>query len=491
MASVLIDYQHARSRSILSGPNQRRLLLAGILAADVLALFSAFVFSYLIRFETNMTFFDDVGASAETHRVIIPILIPCWLAVFAVFQLYDFRHLLGGTNEYARVFNACAVALSLIVLVTFFIPFIRIARGWIVIAWLLALLFVAFGRFSLRRIAYWLRRRGFLTYRTLIIGADGEAKAIAAQLSDTPTAGANVVGFISTKGPVHSHPEGSDRIVGSIDQLPALVKSLRIEDIIVSTADLHRTDLLEIFENFGNLGTVELRFSSGLYELYTAGVHVKEIGNVPLMSMNKVRLDPMEAALKSLTDQLMAIAAFLALWPVFLVIACAIRLDSPGPVIYRRRVLGRGNRPFDAFKFRTMHTNGDEILKQHPELDQRLQSDFKLREDPRVTRVGRLLRRLSLDELPQLFNVLVGQMSLVGPRMITAEEAHKYGRLMMNLLTVKPGLTGLWQIRGRSDVSYDERVRLDMYYIRNYSIWLDVQILFQTIPAVLKGRGAY
>jgi lipopolysaccharide/colanic/teichoic acid biosynthesis glycosyltransferase len=139
-----------------------------------------------------------------------------------------------------------------------------------------------------------------------------------------------------------------------------------------------------------------------------------------------------------------------------------------------------------------MYVNGNDMLRGTPELQHRLRTDHKLKEDPRVTRVGRWLRKYSLDELPQLLNVLFGQMGLVGPRMITPDEAEKYGRHRLNLLTVKPGITGLWQVSGRSDLSYDERVRLDMYYIRNYSVWLDMQILFvQTVPAVIHGRGAY
>jgi lipopolysaccharide/colanic/teichoic acid biosynthesis glycosyltransferase len=139
-----------------------------------------------------------------------------------------------------------------------------------------------------------------------------------------------------------------------------------------------------------------------------------------------------------------------------------------------------------------MHVNGDELLRARPDLQQELRSSHKLKEDPRITRVGGFLRKYSLDELPQLFNVLLGQMGLVGPRMISPAEAEKYGRHRLDLLTVKPGITGLWQVSGRSNLSYDERVSLDMYYIRNHSVWLDLQILFvQTIPAVLLGRGAY
>jgi exopolysaccharide biosynthesis polyprenyl glycosylphosphotransferase len=249
--------------------------------------------------------------------------------------------------------------------------------------------------------------------------------------------------------------------------------------------------LVKIFEMFGQSEQVELRFSSGLYELFTTGVRVKEIGYVPLVSMNKVRLDNVESAIKSLVDYAGAFTALVALSPVFLALALLIRRDSPGPIFHRRRVLGRGGREFDAFKFRTMYVDGDEILARHPELQQELRENHKLKEDPRITPMGHWLRKYSLDELPQLFNVLLGQMSLVGPRMISPPEAAKYDKLKLNLLTVKPGITGLWQISGRSDVSYDERVRLDMHYIRNYSVWLDLHLLLQTIPVVLKGKGAY
>ncbi|WP_333657493.1 sugar transferase, partial [Anaerolinea sp.] len=168
-----------------------------------------------------------------------------------------------------------------------------------------------------------------------------------------------------------------------------------------------------------------------------------------------------------------------------------IALDSRGPVFHRRRVMGVNGRTFDAFKFRTMYVNGDAILDAYPELKAQLAREHKLKDDPRVTRAGRFLRKTSLDELPQIINVIKGEMSLVGPRMISPEEMEKYQEHGMNLLTVKPGITGLWQVSGRSDVSYDQRVQMDMYYIRNWSIWLDLQILFRTIPAVLSRKGAY
>jgi lipopolysaccharide/colanic/teichoic acid biosynthesis glycosyltransferase len=172
-----------------------------------------------------------------------------------------------------------------------------------------------------------------------------------------------------------------------------------------------------------------------------------------------------------------------------------MKLTDPGPVIYRRRVVGVGGKEFDAFKFRTMVVNSNEVLRELLERDPHAREEYeryyKLKRDPRITRIGNFLRKTSIDELPQLFNVLKGEMSIVGPRMITMEEVEKYGRWGLNLHTVKPGITGLWQTSGRSELTYEERVRLDMRYIRNYSIWVDIQIMVQTIPAVLMSKGAY
>lgn len=197
------------------------------------------------------------------------------------------------------------------------------------------------------------------------------------------------------------------------------------------------------------------------------------------------------ARLKALLDYAIVIPTLLFVWPLFLILAIAIKLDSPGPVIYRRRVVGKNGMLFDAFKFRTMYVNGNEILARYPKLKAELDKNYKLKCDPRVTRVGRLLRKFSLDELPQLFNVLAQDMSIIGPRIVTQPEVEKYGPKGEQLLSVMPGITGLWQVSGRSNTTYDERIKLDMKYIEHWSIWLDIKILFSTVPAVAKGDGAY
>lgn len=194
---------------------------------------------------------------------------------------------------------------------------------------------------------------------------------------------------------------------------------------------------------------------------------------------------------KRILDLLISSFLLVLFLPLLMLVSVAILFDSPGPVLYRRRVVGRGGKPFYALKLRTMVENGDHKVERDTRLAEEYNNNHKLRRDPRVTRVGRLLRKTSIDELPQLLNVLRGEMSLVGPRMISFPELEKFGPWQAKILDVKPGITGLWQVNGRSDLDYDERVRLNVHYADHRSTLLDLRILAKTIPAVLTGRGAY
>jgi exopolysaccharide biosynthesis polyprenyl glycosylphosphotransferase len=305
-----------------------------------------------------------------------------------------------------------------------------------------------------------------------------------------------LLGFVSEHGDLGVSPRllhlNGLPILGTLETLPSLIQKRCVGQIIVASTAVSREQLLDVFFQVNGSPEVEIQLSSGVYEILTTNMHVIYKGQIPLMSLSRLRLDTVEMLLKTALDFSLILISLPFLLPLMALIAILVKLDSPGPILYRRRVLGIGGKEFDAFKFRTMVVNGDEVLAQYPELQNELALTHKLKHDPRITRVGRKLRQLSLDELPQLLNVVLGQMSLVGPRMISLAEAKEYGQMKLNLLTVKPGLTGLWQVSGRSDLSYEERVRLDMDYVRNYSIWLDLQILFfQTIPVVLKGHGAY
>lgn len=478
--------------SPLTKTAEKKLLCLLLLISDGLMLGLAFLVAYFLRFTLGLTLVPEIVPVSLFYPYLVACLIPLWLSLFSIFGLYNSGNILVGTLEYGRVFNACTAGMMLVVVATFLDPTFVVARGWLVTSWLLSFLFVSSARFWIRRLIYLLRRKGLFLSRVAIIGTNQEAAALAEQLSNWRRSGLCVVGYVACKSFSDSNAYLSGPVLGAIDEIERLVDLHELDDLIVATTALNREELLDLFESTNLLGNVELLLSTGLFEVLTTGVRVTNAGFVPLMSLKKLRLDGAELVLKTVFEYSVSICVLILTAPLFALISALIKLDSPGPVLYRRRVLGVGGKEFDAFKFRTMSVNGDSILKNHPVLMHKLREERKLKNDPRVTSVGRWLRKYSLDELPQLINVLKGQMSLVGPRMISPEEAKEYGRRRFNLLTVKPGITGLWQVSGRSDLDYEERVRLDMYYIRNYTIWRDIQILFiETLPAVLKGRGAY
>ncbi len=479
-----------------SDHSMRRAFRIALLTSDMLMLTMAFWLAYWLRFDLQISVSPEVVPSPQFYTALVTLLMPVWLGLFAMSGLYDWQNLLGGTIEYARAFNACTTAMMLVVVATFVDPTFVVARGWLIAAWLLSVFLVCVSRFCIRRIVYAFRRKGYFLVPAAIVGTNGEATALAEQLKHRESSGYHILGAVD---PLHQHvgddlPVGRSElpILGSLEEIRDIIRCFGIRELIVAATSLQRDELLDLYERVHSLRNVELRLSTGLFEVLTTGVQVRSAGFVPLISLNKLRLDPLETATKTAVEYFLTAISLIVLAPVLAVISTLIKLDSSGPVLHRRRVLGVGGKEFDAFKFRTMFLDGDRMLESQPELLSRLRTDEKLKRDPRVTGLGRWLRKYSLDELPQLFNVLLGQMSLVGPRMISPREAEKYGRHRSNLLTVKPGITGLWQVSGRSDLSYDERVRLDMHYIRNYTIWLDLQILFiRTAGAVLKGRGAY
>ncbi|MCK6628696.1 MAG: sugar transferase [Anaerolineae bacterium] len=470
---------------------ERLLLIIVLTCLDLVMVSLGFSLAYVIRFEIGFSwFYQHEVAPGEFYKSLVFLFAPAWIIIFRLFGLYDFKNLFAGTREYAKAFNASTFAMMLMILFIFFGES-SIARAWVLLSWLLVSVGVIIGRFILRRIVQNMRANGRFLTAALIIGANEEGLAIAEQLQANPKAGVWLAGFADDELGPGSELLPNVPVLGSVDVLSSLVRQHGIQEIIVASTALPREKLLQLFTAFGSEDNITIRMSSGLYELLTTGVEVQEFGNVPLLSVNKVRLTGVDMTMKSLLDLTLSMVSLLVFLPIMLAIAIAIRLDSPGPIFHLRRVVGVGGKSFNAFKFRTMYVDADERLSRDPELRREFEMNHKLKNDPRVTRIGRFLRRTSLDELPQLINVLLGQMSLVGPRMITAEERARYGKFRMNLSTVKPGITGLWQVSGRSDVSYEERVMLDMNYIRNYSIWFDLFILWQTIPAVLKSRGAY
>jgi exopolysaccharide biosynthesis polyprenyl glycosylphosphotransferase len=490
---VTVARKIENANSIVPRKLQWVLYISVLIISDAAMAFLAFWVAYYLRFELLVQFFDrDAMISFERYRFLIYSIPMLWLLIPAFNGLYAKDNLLGGTREYAKVFRSAIEGFLFVVIAGFLEPDLIIARGWLLMTWGGTFLFVAMARFLLRRVVYALRKHGFFLTPAVIIGANQEGRWLAEQLLRWETSGLHLVGFVDNKTP-ETFPLYHGLVsLGSADKLGEIIEQYNIGEVILaSSAYSSRDYLLDIFRNYGVTDKVNIRMSSGLYEILTTSLTVNEFAYVPLVYVNKVRLTGTNNIVKFILDYVLSLTSLLILSPFLMLIAFWVKVTSPGPILHRRLVMGLNGKQFYALKFRTMVINGDEILDKNPELRGELTRNHKLKKDPRITRVGAFLRKYSLDELPQLFNVLKRDMSLVGPRMISPEEVSMYKQFDMNLLTVLPGITGLWQVSGRSDISYDERVRLDMYYVRNWSIWLDLQLLYQTIPAVLKGHGAY
>ena len=473
----------------LSRQKRQVILTLGLIISDMFAISLAFWMAYYLRF-TLLPYMAPF--EAEGYRYLVIAMLPIWILIFWIFQLYNTNSLFGGLEEYSRALYAISFCIVAVMVVGFLSrDVLFFSRGWLMFSWVLALILVVGSRFIVRRLVYAARQRGHMLSPTLLVGANTEGRALADQLRNSRNSGLYITGFVDDMLPIGSLVSNGYYIVGSLDDIESLIARDQIEQVIIAPTALSRDQLLNIYRTFNPHPEVTLRLSSGLFEVLNTGLRVKELAFVPLIEVNNARITGFDAFLKRAMDYTLTIVGLFLLSPLFFTLALAIRLDSPGPVIYRRRVMGTNGTHFDAFKFRTMAQNGDEILATYPELKQKLENEHKIKNDPRVTRIGKFLRQYSLDELPQLFNVLLNQMSWVGPRMISPPEMAQYGSWGMNLLTVRPGITGLWQISGRSDVSYDERIRMDMYYIRNWTIWNDIYILLATIPAVIKKKGAY
>jgi exopolysaccharide biosynthesis polyprenyl glycosylphosphotransferase len=476
----------------VSSAYQWKIYIVLLILVDALMTLAAFRLAYFLRFELHLSLFKlEIVPSISLYFSLVTVLTPLWIVILAVAGLYNRQNLLGGTQEYSLVFTSTTIGIVLVITAGFVGTAFVIARGWLLSAWLCTFILVSLGRFILRRMVYTLRRKGYFLSPTVIVGVNPEAHHLAEQLIDWEHSGFFIHGFVDneliTNGTVyHDLP-----VLGTLAQLDEIIKTRHVEEIIVVTSAISRDMLLSIFKRYGMSNGINVRLSSGLYELVTTGVQVKEFASVPLLKINKVRLTGIDEVLKAIIDYGLTIPALIILAPLMAAIAIAVKLDSKGPVIYRRKVMGVNGKTFDAYKFRTMAVDGDDIFNTHPELKAEWQHTQKLKVDPRITHLGGYLRKLSMDELPQLFNVLKHEMSLVGPRMIAPVEMENYAHWGTNLLTIRPGISGLWQVSGRSDISYEERVRMDMYYIRNWTFWLDIVILLRTIPAAIKGKGAY
>jgi len=333
------------------------------------------------------------------------------------------------------------------------------------------------------------RRRGVGVTRVLLVGADENARTIMRAIMAHPELGYEIVGFVDDDPTKAETDIGRYPGLGTTDHLVDIIRTHNVDEVIITLPWMSHRKILQIVSRCER-SQVRARIVPDLFQMTLHSVTVDNIDGVPLLSFAEPSQREPQHTLKRALDILAASVLLVLLSPLFLVIALLVRIDSPGPILFKQKRMGRDGKEFTCIKFRTMCVNAEELL---PQLAHKNEADgpiFKMREDPRRTRVGRYLRR-GLDELPQLWNVLKGEMSLVGPRAPIPSEVAAYEPWQRRRLDVRPGITGLWQVSGRSNLTFDEMVLLDLYYIENWSPLLDLRILAKTIPVVLVGSGGY
>jgi exopolysaccharide biosynthesis polyprenyl glycosylphosphotransferase len=416
-------------------------------------------------------------------------LVPAWPLLLGAMGAYSERVFGTGSDEYRRVGKAGFMLLAFAGFISYAAG-LDLSRALVVGAIPLLTLATLLGRWAARSVLRRLRERGRCTKRVIVVGRGGAALELADRLKRQRYAGLDVVALCVT--PADRGRVGAAGFpVGGLDDVVDMARRLGADTIAVtSTSETAAEYLRRLSWQLEGTG-IELLVAPGLIEVAGPRLHIRPFEGLPLLSIEQPCFEGGRRMVKAAVDRLVAAVALVLIAPVMAGIAVAVRLSGPGPVLYRQERVGINGRSFTMLKFRSMVVDAD---RQVDALRQANISDgllFKLRNDPRVTPVGRWLRRLSLDELPQLFNVLGGSMSLVGPRPPLPGEVARYDSSVSRRLLVKPGLTGLWQISGRSDLSWDESVRLDLRYVENWTLALDLLILWKTASAVLRSRGAY
>jgi exopolysaccharide biosynthesis polyprenyl glycosylphosphotransferase len=405
-------------------------------------------------------------------------------ACFSGLRLYQ-SHLLSPAEEFRRV--VMGIALAGVALITFsFWLGVQYSRVWAVTSLVLSLALTLLARRFWRWAVFRERaQRGRYTFRTAIVGTNPEAIRLA-RVMRRNALGFRPIGFVAPDGVAWPR---DIPVIGSVRRLRSSIASYGIESVFVAASSVEATDIAAVQKTARRTG-IDVHVTANLPELLASRIAVEPLGGIMALSLKPVRLSGAQAAAKRAFDLVFGTLALLLTLPIWGVAAVLVKVTSRGPVLFRQERVGRHGRAFEVLKLRTMCLNAEDRLA---ELRERNEADgplFKLRDDPRVTRLGKVLRRTSIDELPQLVNVLRGEMSLVGPRPPLPAEVEAYEDRQRDRLEVRPGITGVWQVGGRSDLSFDEYVRLDLFYIENWSLAFDVYLIAKTIPAVLGARGA-
>lgn len=417
--------------------------------------------------------------------LIVIILWVVWSSHFKLFSSgWDISN--GLIDESIRVLKAISYSVLLTVGIAFVFKLTDYSRLVVIGFWIISFAGTVGLRSLKRLITVFLIRQGILVKNVLIIGAGQVGKMVAAELSNKNGIGYNIIGYIDDEksGTVDSY-----QVVGKIKDINRVVIHYPIDEIII-TIPTEKHLINEVINKYRKFNFT-IRIIPEMFNLVSKTIEVTQSNTFPFITLIKTPMRGSAFIIKRLIDFIFAFIALIVLSPVFLIVAVIIRLDSSGNVFYKQRRVGKNGDFFDMYKFRSMITSADEIQSKLLKKNEMHGPVFKMKDDPRVTRIGKFIRKYSIDELPQLINVLKGEMSLIGPRPPIPMEVDRYTDWDWRRLEVVPGITGLWQVSGRSNVAFEQWVNLDVYYIENWSLWLDCKILLKTIPVIMKGEGAY
>jgi exopolysaccharide biosynthesis polyprenyl glycosylphosphotransferase len=473
------------------------LVIVTRLAGDLIFVYLAFRLAYWLRYNAEVG--GDVPPQLQqplsffnTIIVLLMILVVLMLQMRGIYRSPRWTTLL---DETFTITNAVTTAMALVVLYAFLQRFYP-SRLIFIYAWLLTIALLVLKRLVVRLIRERLWLRGIGVDRVLVVGAGQAGQRLLQYLLGQPQLGYQVVGFVDDNPPPANWAIATQWRVerplhlGTSADLGDIVRRQRIDEVIIALPPTAHDQLLAIM-NQCRACDVEFKLVPDLYELAMDRVDIHEVAGLPLIGLKPARIAGWNFALKRGIDLALATIVLVGLSWLVALLALAIKIDSSGPVFFRQERVGRNGRRFICYKFRTMVEDAE---VQQAKIKQAYDVNGlwkKSMDDPRVTRVGKLLRRTSLDELPQFINVLLGEMSVVGPRPGTPVEVAQYEDWHVERLATTPGLTGLWQVSGRSNLSFDEMVRLDLYYAEHWSPWLDLKIILRTVPAILTARGAY
>jgi exopolysaccharide biosynthesis polyprenyl glycosylphosphotransferase len=472
-------YVISRSRSIVSW--QRKYKCSALLA-DGLCGLAADALAAQLRF--------TYPGYRPTNYLAITLTMPLlWLGAVALSGGYDSRFFGVGSDEFRKVLNAGVTLTATVAIICYTVKF-DLARGYVAIVLPAATVLDLAARFWLRKRLHLRRTTGACLQRVVAIGHPDSVTGLITELGRDSYHGLTVVAACPT-----GKPDGPDLagvpVYGGIEATAQAVKHFDADSVaVLACPELNSVRLRELIWELEGRGT-EVYVAPALLDVAGPRTTIRPIAGLPLLHVDHPELSGGRQALKALFDRACAVAAIVLLSLVFMAIAIVIKLGDGGPVFFRQLRVGQNGQGFLVWKFRTMVVDAEQrkpLLAIESEGNGVL---FKIRNDPRITKAGTWLRRYSLDELPQLFNVLLGQMSLVGPRPALPQETARYGRHMLRRLAVRPGITGLWQVSGRSDLSIDDSVRLDVRYVENWSLILDLQIIWKTVRAIVTGSGAY